>query len=51
MRIHEQKGFTRGEIVDGSSKIKAREVANVEVQTQMAKIQQTFGSIAPGNDG
>jgi hypothetical protein len=36
---------SQGEIVDGSGTIQGREVADVEVQTQIAKNEQTFRSI------
>jgi len=39
-----------GKIVDGSYKSEAREVANVEVQTQTAKSEQTSGDVAAVNN-
>ena len=39
------------ERIDGSTTTKPHPLANVEVQTQTAKIEQTFGSIVVGTDG
>ena len=39
------------ETIDGSTTTKPYPLANVEVQTQRAKIEQTFGSIVVGTDG
>jgi len=50
MRTHQQERTNEGRIVDRSNKIEARQVANVEVQTQTAKIEQTFRNAAAGTN-
>jgi len=48
MRTHEQKRIHEGGNIDGSSTT-AQTLANVEIGTQTAKVEQTFGAMANGN--
>jgi len=41
---------SQGGNFDGSSTTKAPTVANVEIQTQRTKLEQTFGSMVAAND-
>ena len=50
MRTHQQKRIHEGGNIDGSSTT-AQTLENVEIETQTAKVEQTFGAMATGNAG
>jgi hypothetical protein len=49
MRTHQQERIHRGDI-DGSTTT-AQTLANVKIETQTAKVEQTFDAVATGDVG